>query len=96
MVDAAGTVEGPCTDLFDDPDPGIQAQILDLKARFAAWWNNESGHAPQYAPTGGQNLAPRQHLRRLRPKSTKRSCRPIRQNGMIIHVLAPSLGTTPC
>ena len=39
------------TDRFNDSDPGIQAQIADLKARFALWWNNALGHAPEYTPT---------------------------------------------
>jgi len=45
------------TDRFGDPDPGIQAEIADLQQRFDAWWNNGIGHAPQYAPIGGQGTA---------------------------------------
>jgi arylsulfatase A-like enzyme len=46
------------TDLFFDPDPGIQAQIADLQGRLNGFWNGEAGHAPHYSLIGAWSAAP--------------------------------------
>lgn len=45
-------------DRFADQDVGIQAQILSLKLKFQAWWNDAQGHRPHYKPVGDWNAKP--------------------------------------
>lgn len=52
--------------LADDPweernragHPAYQSQVARLRARLAAWWNDEEGHAPLYRTSGQHDASP--------------------------------------
>jgi hypothetical protein len=50
--------------LLADPTRAAVVDVIDIRY----WWYQAEGSA--YAPKGGQNLAPRQHARVLKPKET--------------------------
>jgi hypothetical protein len=50
--------------ILGDPARAALVDVIDIRY----WWYQEDGQT--YAPEGGRNLAPRQHARQLRPKST--------------------------
>jgi hypothetical protein len=49
--------------ILDDPERGPHVDVIDIR-----YWAYTAGDG-LYAPEGGQNLAPRQHLRQTRQKS---------------------------
>lgn len=50
--------------ILADPKRAQAISVIDIRY----WWYQANGKA--YAPQGGQHLAPRQHARQLKPKST--------------------------
>ncbi len=50
--------------ILADPKRAAVVDVIDIRY----WWYQADGSA--YAPQGGQNLAPRQHARLLKPKNT--------------------------
>ncbi len=50
--------------ILADPTRAAVVDVVDIRY----WWYQPDGSA--YAPQGGQNLAPRQHARQLKPKNT--------------------------
>ena len=50
--------------ILADPTRAAVVDVIDIRY----WWYQNDGKT--YAPAGGQNLAPRQHARVLKPKAT--------------------------
>ncbi|MFD1771981.1 DUF6298 domain-containing protein [Sphingobacterium suaedae] len=50
--------------ILSDPERAKHIQVIDIR-----YWHYQADGTP-YAPKGGQNLAPRQHARLMKPKKT--------------------------
>ena len=61
---ALSTTRDVQDEILKDPVRSAAVDVIDIRY----WHYEESGKA--YAPEGGQNLAPRQHARLLKPKTT--------------------------